>query len=789
MIIQKIRIKNFRGFRESKTIDFSGKSFILLSAPNGMGKTSLIDAIEWCLTGDIGRLKSAYKNRSTNSSERKRNLDGIIKNKNADSNELIEVELTFLEEDEEYKIRRTQKKDELDAASSEVVLNESKERAQVWLKENVGNNFYEYHFCDVQKSFEMQNKKRDSLPEMFEEFISDYSKEKAVAKNLETFAEDIGRSIEGLKAKEVSKDEIDDYQIRQKRYKEKISVLDYPQVSFFPEEILQIEQLSEEMLIQQLQTLYSYGYFVAYNKVDSLIKDISIKSEVSKLEKMRYLLFHKKNEIKLAMKYGLDLSNDVIAELSKKIADYEKIKIDKNNITTYVDLLVESQSGDYTREYYEYTIGQIKEKEIYISKLDQEIEHLTKGNDVLGILTELVTNREAILDFRNLSEKCPICGSKQFTVLDDNQVLFEANEYIKKNDEVVMQKKKEKKQVLEKVEEEYKKFILCSQQTLERIISEKRAHKAECERIKNDTVEYFELMETALNMSGGFTKENLTTLEYVDDKISEMKLDFLSEEERTKRQQEYKSILTIIGYNFEGEEERVTAERIKSYIGENVNISNFQYTVFAQKVNSIKSILDNNEYLDINEKLKNALEKNAQVEKERESLIELKEKAEKRSERIQQLVSQLEKDEYAEVGPSLKRYYKKLARIETLDTIDIVSEDGLISVFDEKKKNIVNILSNGQLSVFMLSYFFAAITTRSKTEKCKIYFIDDLTACMDDINMLSFLDLLKYQMLSKENNMEQIFFATCDSKICNLLGYKLKGSNIDYCELSEKAFL
>ena len=89
----------------------------------------------------------------------------------------------------------------------------------------------------------------------------------------------------------------------------------------------------------------------------------------------------------------------------------------------------------------------------------------------------------------------------------------------------------------------------------------------------------------------------------------------------------------------------------------------------------------------------------------------------------------------------------------------------------------------------MLSYFFAALTTRRVVEKCKIYFIDDLTSCMDDVNMLAFLDLLKYQMLAKEKSMEQIFFVTCDSRICRLLRYKLEGCGIDCCELKEEDFV
>ena len=72
MIIQTVKISNFRGIRETKDFTFYGKPFVLLSAPNGLGKTTLIDAIEWCFTGNIGRLKAAYDSRSTNFDERKK---------------------------------------------------------------------------------------------------------------------------------------------------------------------------------------------------------------------------------------------------------------------------------------------------------------------------------------------------------------------------------------------------------------------------------------------------------------------------------------------------------------------------------------------------------------------------------------------------------------------------------------------------------------------------------------------------------------------------------------------
>lgn len=783
-------MKHFRGFQEEKTIFFDNKPFILLSAPNGIGKTTTIDAIEWCFTGNIGRLKKAYDNRSTNATERKKNLDGILKNKNAKSNDFVEVELTFVDQNESYTLLRKQKKDELNVICSDVMLNGSKELAQSWLKQNIGASFYNYHFCDIQKSFEMQNRKRDSLPEMFTEFISDYSEEKIVAENLEIYAEDVERYIIDLREQQVPSNIIDTYKMQIEKYKINANIIDYPQTIFFEDELVEIDKLNESQLNQQLQKLYTYGYNVAYSNLLRIIRDMAVRNTVSKLEEIEQLLSHKGNKINDAIKYGLDIGNEKIDELINRLSEYEKIELTKGNIRKYADKLIDFKEGDFTRKYYDDSIKTINEKELRIAELDKEIEHLTKGNHVLKLFTDLVSCKEVLVSFRDTNDKCPVCGSTQFSDIAESQILYEANEYIKKNNEIVLTKGAERKQLVVEVESVYEELILSSKKTLNKLIEVMNAQRCEYEDLKKETRAYFSVRNLLLNMQDvDFTNEQLNSLEFVKTKLTDIKSSYISDDEKEKCRKAYKKILTLMGYKFEDEEESTTAERIKPYFKDGINVENYTYSVFVQKINAVKTILDNKEYLTINEKLKNALETNARIIRECTVLENLKNKAEERSKKIHQLVIRLEQEEYAAVGPNLKKYYKKLARIDAIDTIDIILEDSQISMVDEKKKNIVNILSNGQLSVFMLSYFFAGITSRSKTEKCKIYFIDDLTACMDDVNMLAFLDLLKYQMSAEEKNMEQIFFVTCDDRICRLLRYKLEGCNIEYCELNEEKFL
>ena len=56
MRIASLEIENFRAYRKKQTIDF-GKDLTVLYGPNGFGKTSVYDAVDFAFTGDIGRLK------------------------------------------------------------------------------------------------------------------------------------------------------------------------------------------------------------------------------------------------------------------------------------------------------------------------------------------------------------------------------------------------------------------------------------------------------------------------------------------------------------------------------------------------------------------------------------------------------------------------------------------------------------------------------------------------------------------------------------------------------------
>jgi len=58
VVFERLRAEAFRGFNSPVDIDLNA-SVVIVQGPNGMGKTSLFDALQWVLLGDLPRLRSA----------------------------------------------------------------------------------------------------------------------------------------------------------------------------------------------------------------------------------------------------------------------------------------------------------------------------------------------------------------------------------------------------------------------------------------------------------------------------------------------------------------------------------------------------------------------------------------------------------------------------------------------------------------------------------------------------------------------------------------------------------
>lgn len=92
--IRRITIEAFRGFRDRQEFELDA-SAVIIAGPNGTGKTSFFDALQWALVGRIERLEG-LRARST--------VEHVVNQYRLDSRAMVEVEMTV--SGNQFRIRR-----------------------------------------------------------------------------------------------------------------------------------------------------------------------------------------------------------------------------------------------------------------------------------------------------------------------------------------------------------------------------------------------------------------------------------------------------------------------------------------------------------------------------------------------------------------------------------------------------------------------------------------------------------------------------------------------------------
>ncbi|PIE92119.1 hypothetical protein CO726_28270 [Bacillus fungorum] len=145
MFINKIILKNFRIFRGTHEFDFSNSKVIVIDGPNGHGKSTIFDAINWVLSGKITRY--------VGSSEYKQ-FNYIVNNYEYQSgNYDASVEIEFKNNGEIIKIKRRLKNNSAVKLyingvlygvkeGQQIITNliANKKRGEIFTEQDIGNN-------------------------------------------------------------------------------------------------------------------------------------------------------------------------------------------------------------------------------------------------------------------------------------------------------------------------------------------------------------------------------------------------------------------------------------------------------------------------------------------------------------------------------------------------------------------------------------------------------------------------------------------------------------------------
>ena len=227
------------------------------------------------------KIKSAFDTRSTNDIERKMNTDGILKYRDAEKKEEVKVVLWLDDREREIILCREQEKDELNPELSRVTINGSEEEAKAFILEYVGDSFYNFHFCDVQKSFNIQSKKRKDLNSFFEEFITNYDEQRQVADNLDVFGADVERYIEDKEKQKISQEVIESQEKELAQASEDAKQILYPKIMFYPEEKTEIVGMDRKDLIKQRGEVKKCGFQKAEEILFKLVENEELKNQLS----------------------------------------------------------------------------------------------------------------------------------------------------------------------------------------------------------------------------------------------------------------------------------------------------------------------------------------------------------------------------------------------------------------------------------------------------------------------------------------------------------------------------
>lgn len=600
------------------------------------------------------------------------------------------------------------------------------------------------------------------------------------------------RYIADKSKQKVSQEMIKNHEEQLAKAREDAKQISYPETIFYPDEKKEIADLNKEELTAQKAELTNCGYLVVKEKLSKLVENEKIKSQQSIIKEIATYWDTKGESIRRALKAGFSKNTDAITTLEMKLKKLKELSLSKDTILRDGESVIALEIKDFTQSAFDVDKQAIKDKEKMVKDFSAEIELLTNNNKMLKLLSSLSANKQVVIEYRDITVKqsgvvrCPICGAESFSNMDKALILKEADDYIRQNGEVVREKEVEKTLLQTEIDALYQKIISRAKTVVEKERERLETEISNLKGLKDEIQPYFDMVNKLQKTRKDINVEELTA-EKVSELLAVSEGALLEESKEQEVRDYYQQILTVLGYEFKNEMVQQTYAKVNNLITKSYEVSKFSYDVLVSKLNAIDSVLANQTLSDLNRKLEEANKKNQNLDAEIEELQKLKDIASQRAKDIRDIVEKLSKDEYEKVGPALSKFYNKLIRFNFSDGINIVQEKKGISLVDDKGKNIVNVLSNGQISVFMLAHFFAGINARNDREKLKIYFIDDLTACMDDVNMLAFMDLLKYQMSSKAT-MEQLFFITCDDRISKLLKYKLSGHGIELRELLESDF-
>ncbi|CAA6807065.1 MAG: Unknown protein [uncultured Campylobacterales bacterium] len=824
MKIEQIQFNSFRAYKQERFDIPSDKNIILFYGRNGFGKTSFFDGIEWGLTGKLERYHDSAK---------ERNDYPLLRNSFCKINVNDGVQIKF---DNGQTVKRSiPQKKKNDYGNGILTLNGNRESSlnNILVKDGFSNeisfeksfNFTQLLSQELISNFIRQTKDPDRYKAIvslfglkthkaYDEHIKNTKKilnDETIRLSDELVKEKNILNIEEAKLQNLQNNPKLEHEELERLYKNKVDFNKLDKIrnkAFIDRKNLENNELSIKNKIKLMTYLLEN-----YNDKEKEIKNYTKEYAEFKSLKNFIIMFSKKEiyeQVKSNLKnYFLYLEKkDNIVKLDKRLNEISYFK--KTSILFQENAGFENTISaliEYKKEYLEKKVSYLRTKKEIIA-IQESIELLRDSlANLLTMKQMMYKSAEEFLlqDENNNLDSCPICENK----FDINKTKIFLKEKLESdlvnegfnsiNNSIDELEKKE-----DELQELFRNQSLDIIKTIKKISTDL---DEEYSALLKESIDFDILKE-----SNNIVVDNLEILKVSIDGFDKKYITFIQEVEKHK---EYKSSLSLKYYQDLFEK--------KSRIL-NLNYKNFEYysqekeklkfetiNELEEKFRNENSILEKNNSGLLRSKriieLTTSLIEYFKNNKQLELIDELTEKVKKLEEEVvllsninndydnlksaikttiddktKTLLSNYEetiKKFYYYLNPSV--YMKELSiRIQNNPTL------GNRLIFEvmsdmQKKHSPSYIFSSAQNNVLALSIFLSFAIKQQWSELDSI-FLDDPIQNMDDINIHSFVDLIRS---IQEQTDKQFFISTHDDRIYNFMLNKFGKDNVHTFEFKD----
>lgn len=754
-IINRIYVENYKLF-DSKEIKFSGNLLSVFDGPNGYGKTSTFDAIEFLITGTISRIYDSEVIAGTASYET------VFLAKNPQKDVLIKGEFVDNQKKDVFTIgiriraalkggKNNNPKTILDNAENYFLTNYdipieswgnymlSKEKMDSIRKDKFGEQnlkqFTLFHYVrqEDRLSYFKQSEKSRSLTI---ESLMGIEKESTKQQNAEQVQKKISAKIKELEKRIGQKKNILDNRPESDSVKIKyIPLFD----GKYPWDI-------ENVTFQSGNDTLLNGYLKELNALKAYVKYRSLHKKYNAVTRWDQIPTEMRNITIQAWMLSMQVSCDA-RELEKKQMDLQYLE--KQNSLFLDDKILEVSFAKLCEKLNIAQLGREFDQQSVLLKQIKESQ--TEMQSSISELTSLRKRMHSEAEKIEKLEICPYCGASWNEKKELEQQYLNTENIIKKLLDTNGQQ----------FEEKYREF---SQKVKDNVYS---VLCDEIEKMKSDR-----LLQVYCMFKN---RENFVSCTSSCNKIMEI----IGTGDLFEQNENFEEIINEVFAKIESTRNEISDEYLqdnKQFDFEGVTSRYFSESaipeILTEENLELKKQYLHNLYLKSYEELTIQMQKLTEIKKHAEEMYTCMKEY---SKALKNSINKYEKQIIDQIEIPFFVYTSRLLQSYQGGQGVLIKNDGKSIRFTApgSEHDVLYTMSSGQLSAVLLA-FSLAMNKIYVGEGITTIFIDDPIQCMDDINMISFVELLR-----REFSDSQIIVSTHEEQFSNYIRYKFKKYHID----------